>query len=601
MIDLFGKSKKTELPKTLQEQAKEAEPSLVDFLAPEAVKLESNFLQLENKFLKTVFVFSYPRYLETNWFSPIINMDQIFDVTLHIHPADTGLILKQLRKKVTEVAAQISEREEKGLIRDPSLETAYQDLEALRDKLSQARERLFRLGFYITFYGDSKEELAKIENTVKSVLEAHLVYIRNALFQQDSGFISVLPIASDKLGIHTPLNTAPLSTVFPFVSSDLTSSDGVLYGINRHNNSLILFDRFSLENANMVVFAKSGSGKSYATKLEIIRQMMIGVDVIILDPENEYQYLAEAVGGANFKISLTSPTHINPFDLPPPVKGETTADVLRSNIINLVGLFRIILGGLTPEEDSLVDQAIIQTYASRDITPDADLSNISVPTLLDFEKVLASLEGSDSLVSRLKKYTKGAYAGFLSNPTNVSINNQLVVFSIRDLEEELRPVAMFTIIHFIWNIVRGELKKRIVVIDEAWWLMQNEDGASFIFGIAKRARKYFLGLTTITQDVADFMGSRYGKPIISNSSLQLLLKQSPATIDVVTKTFNLTDQEKFLLLEGDVGEGIFFAGTNHVAVKTIASYTEDQIITTDPSQIMAIEKAKEELAGGDKK
>lgn len=595
MVDLFKKTKKIELPPSPSEQAQKGAPSVVDFLAPEAVKLESSFLQLENKFLKTVFVFSYPRYLETNWFSPIINLDQIFDVALHIHPADTSLILKQLRKKVTEVAAQISEREDKGLVRDPSLETAYQDLENLRDKLSQARERLFQLGFYITFYGDSKEDLVKIENTVKSVLESHLVYIRNALFQQDAGFISVMPLGLDRLASHTPLNTAPLSTIFPFISSDLSDASGILYGINRHNNSLILFDRFSLENANLVVFAKSGSGKSYFTKLEILRQMMMGVDVIVIDPENEYEYLAEAVGGAYFKLSLNSPTHLNPFDLPPPIKGETTADVLRSNIINLVGLFRIMLGGLTPEEDSIIDQAILQTYASRDITADADLTSVNPPTLLDFEKVLASLEGSTSLSNRLKKYTQGAYAGFLSNPTNVSINNQLVVFSIRDLETELRPVAMFTIIHFIWNIVRGQLKKRLLVIDEAWWLMQNEDGASFVFGIAKRARKYFLGLTTITQDVSDFLESKYGKAVINNSSLQLLLKQSPSATENLAKTFNLTDQERFLLLEGDVGEGIFFAGTNHVAIKVLASYTEDQIITSDPAQLLAIERAKKEL------
>lgn len=594
-MDLFKKTKKLNIPASPQEQAAQGVSSLVDFLAPEALKLDGSFLQLENKFLKTVFVFSYPRYLETNWFSPIINLDQIFDVSLHIHPADTSLILKQLRKKVTEVAAQISEREDKGLVRDPGLETAYRDLEALRDKLSQAQERLFQLGFYITFYGDTKDDLTKIENTIKSVLESHLVYIRNALFQQDAGFISVLPLGLDRLSSHTPLNTAPLSTIFPFISSDLSDSSGILYGINRHNNGLILFDRFSLENANLVVFAKSGSGKSYFTKLEVLRQMMMGVDIIIIDPENEYEYLAEAVGGAYFKLSLNSPTHLNPFDLPPPIKGETTADVLRSNIINLVGLFRIMLGGLTPEEDSIIDQAIVQTYASRDITPDADLTNITPPTLLDFEKVLSSLEGNTSLSNRLKKYTQGAYAGFLSNPTNVSIENQLVVFSIRDLETELRPVAMFTIIHFIWNIVRGTLKKRLLVIDEAWWLMQNEDGASFIFGIAKRARKYFLGLTTITQDVSDFLESRYGKAVINNSSLQLLLKQSPSAVESLAKTFNLTDQERFLLLEGDVGEGIFFAGTNHVAIKVLASYTEDQIITSDPAQLLAIEKAKNEL------
>lgn len=569
--------------------------NIADFLAPEALKIESNFLQLGNKFVRTLFVFSFPKYLETNWFSPIVNMDQIFDVSFHIHPADTALIMKQLRKRVAEVQLQINEQEEKGMVRDPMLETAFNDLENLRDKLQQARERLFQLGFYITFYADSKEELTKIENNIRSVVEARLVYMRNALFQQDIGFLSVLPIGEDKLDVHTPLNTAPLSTIFPFVSSDLTMSEGILYGINRHNNSLVLFDRFSLENANMVVFAKSGAGKSYSTKLEVLRQMMLGISVIIIDPENEYQYLSETVGGAYFKISLTSPTHLNPFDLPKSIKGETTSDTLRSHTINLVGLFRLMLGGLTPEEDGIIDQAIAQTYASRDITPDSDLSKVEAPLLSDFEKILSSLEGSESLLSRLQKYTKGAYGGFLSSPTNVVLDNQLVVFSIRDLETELRPVAMFVIISYIWNLIRSDIKKRIMVIDEAWWLMQNEDGASFIFGIAKRCRKYFLGLTTITQDVADFMESKYGKPVISNSSLQLLLKQSPATINKVVETFSLTDQEKFILLEGDVGEGIFFAGTNHVAVKVLASYQEDQIITSDPNQLLSIEKAKQEI------
>ncbi len=572
--------------------------TLTDFLAPEALKLDSNYLQLGNKFIRTLFVFSFPKYLETNWLSPIINLDQILDISFHIHPADTALVMKQLRKKVAEVQVQIAEREDKGMVRDPMLETAFQDLEALRDKLQQATERLFKLGFYLTIYADSKEELTKIETIIRSVVEARLVYLRNALFQQDIGFISSLPIAQDKLEVHTQLNTAPLSTIFPFVSSDLTMSEGILYGINRHNNSLILFDRFSLENANMVVFAKSGAGKSYAMKLEALRQMMLGVSVIIIDPENEYQYLAETVGGAYFKISLTSPTHLNPFDLPKPIKGETTVDTLRSHIINLVGLFRIMLGGLTPEEDALIDQAITQTYASRDITPDSDLSKIEVPLLTDFEKVLESLEGSESLITRLQKYTKGAYSGFLTNQTNLNLENQLAVFSTRDLETELKPVAMFVIINHIWNLIRTDIKKRVMIIDEAWWLMQNEDGASFVFGIAKRCRKYFLGLTTITQDVADFMGSKYGKPVISNSSIQLLLKQSPATIETVVSTFSLTDQEKFILLEGDVGEGIFFAGNNHVAIKVLASYQEDQIITSNPNQLLAIEKAKQELETG---
>ncbi|KKS75670.1 MAG: Type IV secretory pathway VirB4 protein-like protein [Candidatus Azambacteria bacterium GW2011_GWA2_42_9] len=465
------------------------------------------------------------------------------------------------------------------------LETAYKDLEDLRDKLQQAREKLFKFGLYITVYANSSEELEKIETSIRSILDAKLVYSKPAIYQQAEAFNSTLPLALDELAINTMMNSGPVSATFPFVSSDLTSDSGILYGINRHNNSLILFDRFSLENANTVVFGKSGGGKSYAAKLEILRSLMLGAEVIVIDPENEYKFLAETIGGAFLKISLTSENHLNPFDLPPPREGENPADILRSNIINLVGLLRIMLGGLTPEEDAIVDSAITQTYASRDTTP----------TLSDLKIILDSMAGAQSLSRRLEKYVTGSYSGFLNNPTNVEIKNKLVVFSIRDMEEELRPIAMYVILHFIWNIVRSELKKRILMVDEAWWLMKSEDGASFMFGIAKRARKYFLGVTTITQDVTDFLNSPYGKPVLTNSSLQFLFKQSPTNIDILQKTFNLTDEEKFLLLESEVGEGLFFAGSKHVAIKVIASYTEDQIITSDPAQLLQIEQAKKEL------
>ncbi|HYF28971.1 MAG TPA: DUF87 domain-containing protein, partial [Candidatus Paceibacterota bacterium] len=384
-----------------------------------------------------------------------------------------------------------------------------------------------------------------------------------------------------------------LSSIFPFVSFDLTSDRGILYGINRHNASLILFDRFSLENYNSVVFAKSGSGKSYAVKLEILRSLMFDTDVIVIDPEREYEYLAEATGGRNFNISLSSEHHINPFDLPAVKEDEEPSDILRSNIINLVGLFRIMLGGLSPEEDAIIDRAISETYALKDITGDADFTGMEPPLMSDFENVLSGMEGSESLVTRLSKYTHGTWAGFLNRPTNVDINKQFVVFSVRDMEDELKPVAMYIITHFIWNAVRKELKKRLLVIDEAWWMMKSEDTASFLYSLAKRGRKYYLGLATVTQDVEDFLRSPYGRPILTNSSLQLLLKQSPTTIDVLQETFNLTDEEKYLLLESGVGEGLFFAGLKHVAIKVVASYTEDQIITSDPSQLLAIKKEKE--------
>jgi len=568
---------------------------LKDVIAPSALSITPREINLGDKIARTFFVISYPRFLNESWFSPIVNMDRMFDASIFIHPIDTATVLRKFQKKVAEVQSQIHIRQDKGLVRDPLLDTAHQDLEKLRDDLQQAREKLFDVGLYITIYADSKEELDRVEAEMKSILDAKLVYLKPALFQQEQGYLSVIPIATDMLSVHSKLNSSPLSSIFPFVSFDLTADKGILHGINRHNSSLILFDRFSLENYNSVTFAKSGSGKSYATKLEILRSLMFDIEVIVIDPEREYEYMANATGGRYFNISLSSENHINPFDLPVAREDEAASDVLRSNIINLVGLFRMMLGGLTPEEDSIVDRAITETYALKDITGDSNFENVEPPLLSDFELVLAGMEGGESLVQRLTKYTKGTWAGFLNRPTNVDINKNFVVFSVRDMEDDLKPIAMYIITHFIWNTIRKTLRKRLLIIDEAWWMMKSEDTASFLYSMAKRGRKYYVGLATITQDVEDFLKSPYGVPMLTNSSIQMLMKQSATSIDVVQKTFNLTDEEKYLLLESNVGEGIFFAGLKHVAIKVIASYTEDQIITSDPSQLLAIKKAKEEL------
>jgi type IV secretory pathway VirB4 component len=570
---------------------------LADMIAPAALKVNAKDIQIGEKFARSFYTISYPRFLSDGWFTPIVNLPQVLDIGIFVHPIETGAVLRQFQKKVAEVQSQINERADKGLVRDPVLDTANQDLENLRDQLQQAQERLFDVGLYLTIYADSKEALDKLEGEVRGILDAKLVYTKPALFQQEQGFRSTLPLELDELAVHSKLNSSPLSSIFPFVSFDLTSDKGILFGINRHNSSLILFDRFSLENYNSVVFAKSGSGKSYAMKLEILRSLMFDTDVIVIDPEREYEYLAEATGGRMFNISLSSEHHINPFDLPPVKEDEEPADILRSNIINLVGLFRIMLGGLSPEEDAIIDRAITETYALKDITGDRDFTGQEPPLLSDFEAVLSGMEGSESLVERLSKYTRGTWAGFLNQATNVDINRQFVVFSVRDMEDELKPVAMYIITHFIWNAVRHELKKRLLVIDEAWWMMKSEDTASFLYSLAKRGRKYYLGVATVTQDVEDFLRSPYGRPILTNSSIQLLLKQSPTTIDVLKQTFNLTDQEKYLLLESGVGEGLFFAGLKHVAIKIVASYTEDQIITSDPSQLLQIKSEKDRLNG----
>lgn len=1056
--------------------------TIKDIVAPASVKVTQKYIELGERLAKSFFVFSFPRYLSTVWMSPVVNLDTPLDIGLYIYPADVSEVLRQLRKRVTEVQSEIIDREEKGLIRDPELETAYRDMEELRDKLQTAQEKMFHLGVYITIYGDTEEELRDIETDLRSILEARLIYIKPALFQQKEGFLTTAPYGLDKIQVFTPMNTAPLSSVFPFVSFDLSSNEGILYGINRHNNSLILFDRFTLENANSVLFGKAGGGKSirgsepvlvknkgeikltkigplieklikkqgaeqideelegvinpgievysfdknlkgkwskvtvaarkkapktfykfktrsgreitttgdhnliilkngkvkvaksseiqegefiplprsveielsekiratsylktffekkakiendeliviskskqliseiayllyyfgivariskkrkratncnwkgkriywvltisgqenlkrfakeinfiserkkrqlkelinkegntnvdlvpglapviqemyqlfpplfwnlpeisewkngkrnpspqhlqevitkiegriqefkdkisaykvlgefpelseiinlgksdkdlnrqlwqvlgkswwtvknkgvkpgsintfkalkvingssyslpeiktvihkgfremalpikyfnrclqpaltrrlynntdyemiqkaaqfvwqnyqevltqkipqieeklvqlkvlaqsdlfwdeivevkklqnkrdkyvydltvdnevflageggmfvhnsYAVKLEILRSLMLGTSAIVIDPENEYEFLSDAVGGSFLSISLGSPHHINPFDLPPPRKGERAEDILRANIINLVGLIRLMLGGLTPEEDAIIDRALTETYAAKDITPatDPNLWPDKVPLFSDLEEILETMEGAESLLRRLQRFTRGTYAGFFNQPTNISMDKDLVVFGIRDMEEGLRPMAMYIIMRYIWNAIRAELKKRIMVIDEAWWLMQSEDGASFLYGLAKRARKYWLGVTTITQDVIDFLKSDYGKPIITNSSLQLLMKQSTAAAEIVQKTFDLTEAEKRYLVEAPVGEGLFFAGQKHVGIRIVASYAEDQIITTAPEEVVKIRRAKQQLTG----
>ena len=581
-----------------EKRYQEGVSQLHDLIAPAAIKMSANFIQIGDVMAKTIFVVSYPRFLSSNWFSPIINMDVASDISMFIHPIETYEILKSLRRRITQVESQIHIEEEKGLIRDPALETAEKDIEELRNNLQQGTEKFFRLGLYITVYGQNEKELEEKAGLIQSILEAQLVYVKPTTFRAGDGFNSTLPLANDALDAGTNMNSSPLSTTFPFVSSNLSNDEGILYGINRHNNSLILFDRFKMENGNMVVFAKSGAGKSYTVKLEVLRSLMIGTDVIIIDPENEYRHLCDTVGGSFIKVSLNSNNHLNPFDLPLVGEDEDQEDVLRNNIANILGLLHTMLGNITPEEDSILDRAVHETYAIRDITPEKDfntLSKDSFPVMTDLYKILRNMDGAEDLATRLEKYTEGIFAGFLNNPTNIKIDNQLVVFNIRDMEEELRPVAMYIVLHFIWNEMRAKVKKRIILVDEAWIMMKYDDAASFLFGIAKRCRKYYTGLTTITQDVNDFLASRYGKPIVTNSSIQLLLKQSPAAIETIAETFYLTEQEKFLLLESNVGEGIFFAGTKHVAIKVIASYSEDQVITTDPAQMMEIEEAKKEF------
>lgn len=598
------KQKKAKLKAAEMQNAQELEiqrafeqgiTTLRDLISPSSIEIHASYFRLGTKYGRTLYVYGYPRSLYTGWLSPIINIDEVLDISMYIYPVDTAVVMKNLEKKVTQLEASIAVNSEKGRIRDPELEAAIGDAEELRDDLQVGREKFFRFGLYVTLWADSLDELNFVQRKIETIFGQQMIFSKVASSQQEQGMNSCLPQCTDQLQIRRNMNTGAISTSFPFTSADLTQEKGILYGINMHNTGLVIFDRFTLENANMVVFAKSGAGKSFAVKLEALRSMMVGSEILIIDPENEYQRLCDAVGGSYIRLSLNSDVRINPFDLPKVVDSEDANDALRANLVTLHGLFRLMLGGsgvgpngqvvpaLTPAEEADLDQALIDTYARAGITSDPLTHQSTPPTILNLYDTLLHMGGSGpALAQRLKKYTTGTFAGIFSQQSNIDINNQMVVFNIRDLEDQLRPVAMYIVLSHIWNIIRANQKRRLLIVDEAWQLMDHEDSANFLFSLAKRARKYYLGLTTVTQDVEDFMASKMGRAIVANSSMQLLLKQNPSAVDVLSDVFKLTEQEKKLLANFPVGNGLFFAGQNHVHIQVIASDTETSLITTNP-------------------
>ena len=569
--------------------------TLRDLISPSSIEIQSDHFRLGTKYGRTLYIYGYPRTISTGWLSPLINMDEVLDISIYIYPVDTGVIMKNLRKKVTQLEADISLNAEKGRIRNPETEHAIQDAEELRDDLQLGCEKFFRFGLYVTLWADSLDELNFVQHKIENYFGSSMIFSKVATSQQEQGMNSTMPMATDQLMIRRNMNTSAISTSFPFTSADLTQEKGILYGVNLHNNGLVIFDRFTLENANLVVFAKSGAGKSFAVKLEAVRSMMMGSEIVIIDPENEYQKLCDAVGGSYVRLSLNSDVRINPFDLPKVIDSEDASDALRANLVTLHGLFRLMLGGtqsgpggqtvaaLTPSEEADLDQALIDTYARAGITSDPLTHQSTPPTIVNLYDTLLHMGGSGpQLAQRLRKYSTGTFAGIFSQQSNIDINNQMVVFNIRDLEDELRPVAMYIVLNHIWNIVRAKQKRRLLIVDEAWQLMKYDDSANFLFSLAKRARKYYLGLTTITQDVEDFMSSKMGRAIVMNSSMQLLLKQSSAAVDVLSDVFKLTSAERQLLSSLPVGQGLFFAGQSHVHIQIVASETETGLITTSP-------------------
>jgi len=571
--------------------------SIKDIIAPSAAEIDFDHLKIGDIYFRTLFMSGYPRYVGANWLAPLINFDESLDISMFYFPVETRGVINRLQRKIAEMQSEISTEISEGHLVNPDVKLAVQDAQLLQDSLVAGEEKFFQFALYATIPAKNLEELDLITKKVESTLGAALLLSKRASLRMESGFHSTLPIFSDELGVYRNMDTTSIATTFPFTSSDLTQNEGVMFGINEHNGSLVIFDRFSMENANMVIFAKSGAGKSYAVKLESLRSLMLGTEIIIVDPENEYKTLSQAIGGEFIEFSFNSPHKINPFDLSQIY--EEGVNELGLKILNLHGLFKVMLGEMTPTDDAILDRALILTYKVKGITPDVKTQKNEPPLLEDLYKVLLGMEEKEAigLAERLEKYVKGSAAGIINQKSNVDIKNTFTVFGIRDLEDELRPIAMFIILDFIWTKIRKERKKRMLIVDEAWHLMQYPDSARFMYSIAKRARKYYLGLTTITQDTEDFLSIDYGKAIVTNSSIQFLMKQSPAAVDRIAQVFYLSEGEKRLLLACNIGEGLFFAGEAHVALQVVASSQEHRLITTNPEELEYIE-AEEKLEQG---
>ncbi|MFA5749775.1 MAG: ATP-binding protein [Candidatus Shapirobacteria bacterium] len=573
-------------PKENKKPFSEGLVSTKDIIAPSSLEVDFNYIRIDNKYYRTLFVAGYPRFVGINWLSYLINFDATLSLSMYIYPTDGKAILDDLRRKITEMEAELSSDIQRGRLVNPATQAKLEDAMNLQADLVKGEERFFQFGLYITISADSKEELERINKNLEAALGSLLIVSKRATLQMEEGFITGLPIGSDKLNVTRNMDTTSLATTFPFVSSDLSDDKGIIYGINAHNGSLIIFDRFSMQNYNSVVFATAGAGKSYMIKLEVLRSLMLGTEIIVIDPENEYRDLAESVGGQYIAFGYGEASKINPFDLS--LVEEEGENALNSKILSVHKLLKVMLGAMDPIEESILDKAMMDAYKMKGITPDPTTQNREPPLIEDLYKSLIGMEEekAKSLAARLEKYIKGSFAGIFNQKTTVNLTNPFVVFGIKNLEDTLRPVAMHIILDYIWTIVKKTLKKRILVVDEAWYLMQYEDSASFLRGIVKRGRKYYLGVTTITQDVDDFLATPYGKEIVTNSAIQILLKQHTAAIDQIGKVFYLSEGEKQLLLTADKGQGIFFAGQNHVAINIISSEEEHQLITSNPEDVL---------------
>ncbi|QQG41096.1 MAG: DUF87 domain-containing protein [Candidatus Levyibacteriota bacterium] len=566
--------------------------SVVDLIAPSSIEVDFKSIKIGTKIARTFFIVGYPRYVSSNWLSPLIDFDHELDIAMFIYPASSPDILSDLRRKIAEMEVTISSQAEKGKVVDPTVTAALEDALGLQEELAKGLERFFLFSLYVTLTSENEQDLDSAVKRLLSTLASLLVLAKPTTLQTEEGLKTTIPLGQDKLFMTRNMDTTSLASMFPFTSAMLTQDKGILYGVNLQNSSLVVFDRFSLENANEVVFGKSGSGKSYFIKLEVLRQFMLGTEVIILDPEGEYENLTKALQGEYLSFTPSSPIKINPFDLSGLyTEGENE---LGLKILSLHALLKIVMGNLDASHDAILDRALVQTYQQKGITQDPKTQNKEPPLMEDLYKVLLGMEDENAkeLALRLEKFIKGSLAGIFNQQSNIDITNPLTVFSLKTLEDQLRPITMHIILDFVWTRIRKNLKKRLLILDEAWYMMKYEDSASFVYGIAKRARKYYLGLTTATQDVEDFLSTDYGKAVLSNSSLQILLKQGASEIDIVSKTFFLSQGERQLLLASNIGEGLFFAGQNHVAIKIVAAPFEHELITSNPQEILQKQEEK---------
>jgi len=560
------------------------EQDQLDFVTYAGLEEQPDHLLVDGRYIKTMYISGYPYTASSGWLNHLINFNHNIDISYHIEPVDANLALPKLNRKITELTSTKWAMERSGRIIGADLLDPLESATELRDKIQRGQENLFQVSLYITLSAKTLTELDKTIKLLETVLAARLFYTKPATFQQIESLQSVLPRGDNLLGQKRNLDSSSAALTFPFISSELVQESGILYGINRSNSSLVILDRFALPNANSILFAQSGAGKSYTAKVEILRHLMQGTRVIVIDPEREYRQLSNSVGGAYIKLSVHSKEKINPFDLS--VNSFNESDYFADHVQSLTEIISLMAEGLTPEEKSVIDRAILKTYqkAGWSGRKTKKVKNKSYPLFKDFYNQLKILKQT-KLCRRLEKYTGGSLAKVFDEQTNIELDNRLVVFDTKDLPESIRQIMHLVIAQFVQNQVKSNPCKRLLVIDEAWALLEHEESARFVASLVRRARKYYLGVSIISQQANDFLGNVYGRAIASQSALRILMRQDTTTIKGVASEFRLSEYEQKFLLTCERGEALIVADQHHVAVKVMASEEEHPLITTDPAEV----------------